>query len=371
MLNVLWVLTGWAIGWWLFGRPRRLPAARPAGGPLDLSIIIPARNESASLPRLLADLERARPYGCEVIVVDDSSTDDTLDIARSFEGVSVFPAGPAPQGWVGKSWACHVGSVAASSDTLLFLDADVRLEPGAIEALLRELALHGGLVSVEPFHAVERPYEEASALFGVVAFMGIGAGRASDTHGAFGPVMATSRSDYELVGGHESVRGEIVEDMALARRFAEHDRAVTVLTGGTELRFRMYPSGFRTLVEGWTKNFATGAGNTPVRRLAGIVVWLTAMGSAFTTLIGSFDSLAALAVAVALCAAFVLQLRSMFGRLGNFSLLSAVVFPLQLVVFFAVFFRSLWITLVRRTVRWRGRDVPVRRAPAASGEVVQ
>ena len=75
-------------------------------------------------------------------------------------------------------------------------------------------------------------------------------------------VMATGRSDYELVGGHESVGGEIVEDMALARRYAEHDRAVTVLTGGTELRFRMYPSGFRTLVEGWTKNFATGAGNT-------------------------------------------------------------------------------------------------------------
>ena len=101
------------------------------------------------------------------------------------------------------------------------------------------------------------------------------------------------------------------------------------------------------------------------------MVWLTAMGSAFTTLIGSFDSPAALAVASALCAAFVWQLRSMFGTLGNFSLLSAVVFPLQLVVFFAVFFRSLWVTLVRRRVRWRGRDVPVRRAPAASGEVMQ
>jgi 4,4'-diaponeurosporenoate glycosyltransferase len=156
--------------------------------------------------------------------------------------------------------------------------------------------------------------------------------------------------------------------MALARRFTEHDRAVTVLTGGPDLRFRMYPSGFGALVEGWTKNFATGAGNTPIRRLAGIVLWLTAMGSAFTTLLGSFGSVVALAVSVALCAAFALQLRSMFARLGNFSGLSAVLFPIQLAVFFFVFFRSLWFTLVLRRVRWRGRDVPIRAvAPSPRG----
>ena len=310
-----------------------------------------------------------RPHGCEVIVVDDSSSDDTFAIARGFDGVSAFPAGLTPEGWLGKSWACHVGAVAASSETLLFLDADVRLEPGAIEALLHELSLRGGLVSVEPYHHVERPYEEGSALFGVVSFMGIAAGRDGHTEGAFGPVMATNRADYELVGGHRSVRGEVVEDMALARRYSDHDRSVTVLTGGHDLRFRMYPSGFTSLVEGWTKNFATGAGSTPVRRLAGIVIWLTAMGSAFTTLLGSFDSLPALAISAALCVAFALQLRSMFARLGNFSVLAAALFPLQLALFFAVFFRSLWFTVVRRKVRWRGREVPIGAAAVRSSEV--
>lgn len=359
MLNVLWVLGGWAIGWWLFGRPRQLAEARPTDGSVDLSIIIPARNESASLPNLLADLERARPTGCEVIVVDDSSSDDTLAIARGFDGVSAFPAGLTPDGWLGKSWACHVGAVAANSETLVFLDADVRLEPGAIEALLGELALRGGLVSVEPYHSTERPYEDASALFGVVSFMGIGVGSAEGAEGAFGPVMATSRTDYDLVGGHRSVRTEVVEDMALARRYSGHDRSVTVLTGGPQLRFRMYPSGVSSLIEGWTKNFATGAGGTPARRLAGIVAWLTAMGSAFTMLLGSLGDVSALALSLVLCAVFAFQLRSMFARIGNFSLLAAVLFPLQLAVFFAVFFRSLWFTVVRGKVRWRGREIPL------------
>lgn len=368
MLNVLWVLAGWAIGWWLFGRPRRLRDDVPFPGAVDVSIIIPARNESASLPNLLSDLERVRPLGSEIIVVDDSSTDDTLAIARSFDGVSVFPAGLTPEGWLGKSWACHVGTVAANSETLLFLDADVRLDPGAIEAVLAELDLRGGLVSVEPFHCVDRPYEEASALFGIVSFMGVGAGRHDITDGAFGPVMATTRSDYELVGGHESVRSEIVEDMALARRFISHDRSVTVLTGGPKLRFRMYPSGFASLLEGWTKNFATGAGGTPVTRLAGIVVWLTAMGSAFMTLLGSIGDPSKMAIGLGLCGAFALQLRTMFSSLGNFSATAALLFPLQLIVFFAVFFRSLWQTTIRRQVRWRGRVIPLNAEPTPAPE---
>ncbi|MGI9578727.1 MAG: glycosyltransferase [Microthrixaceae bacterium] len=376
MLNVLWVLTGWAIGWWLFGRPNQLRVERPEDGVVqlgvaDLSIIIPARNESASLPNLLADLERARPIGSEVIVVDDSSSDDTLAIARGFEGVSTFSAGLTPPGWLGKAWACHVGAVASSGSTLLFLDADVRIEPGAIESVLHELDVRGGLVSVEPYHSVERPYEQVSALFGVVAFMGIGAGGPGPSTGAFGPVMATGRADYELVGGHRAVRSDVVEDMALARRFTEHDRSVTVLTGGPALRFRMYPSGFASLVEGWTKNFATGAGNTPIRRLLGAILWLIAMGSATMTLLGSFTDLAALAVSTGLYAAFAFQLRSMFARLGNFSALAAILFPLQLAVFFAVFFRSLWFTLVRRKVRWRGRDIPLNASATSSDEAVR
>jgi 4,4'-diaponeurosporenoate glycosyltransferase len=199
--------------------------------------------------------------------------------------------------------------------------------------------------------------------------MGIGAGsrRPGSVKGAFGPVIATSRADYEAAGGHESVRGEVVEDMALARAYASKGLPVGVLLGSRDLSFRMYPDGLRSLVEGWTKNLATGASRTPPLRLGGAVVWLTAMGSAFFTLVRGVGELAPTLTGPALCAAFALQLRLMFSRLGNFSVLAHLLFPIQLAVFFFVFFRSLWLTLFRRRVRWRGREVPIPTGRAVSG----
>jgi len=364
VLNIVWMLAGWLLGWWLFGRPTTLHVTRPLQGQparRRFSVIVPARNEEQSLPNLLAALEVARPAGAEVIVVDDGSTDDTLAVARSFDGVRVLSAGPAPEGWVGKPWACHVGAQASSSETFLFVDADVRVEPGALEAVVGELDERGGLVSVEPFHFVERTYERVSALLGTVSFMGIGAGATGEraTNGAFGPVMATSRADYEATGGHEAVRGEIVEDMALARAYESQGLPVKVLVGDRNLGFRMYPDGPRSLVEGWTKNLATGASHTPGFRLAGAVVWLTAMGSVVATFVRVAGQPAPTLAVLALYGAFAVQLRHMFSHLGNFGPLAYLLFPLQLLAFFAIFFRSLWFTLVRRRVRWRGREVPL------------
>ncbi len=371
MLDLLLVVIGWGLGWALFGHPRILTGKSPrtpepvsdiAG--TSVSIVIPARNESRSLPLLLDDLARARPAGSEVIVVDDESTDDTVSIAGRYDFVTVLDASDRPDGWVGKTWACHVGARAAASDTLCFIDADVRVEPGGLEALADELGTRGGLVSVHPWHDVEHPYEHASALFGVVSLMGIGAGRSGDAHGAFGPVLMTDRADYDLTGGHLAVRSEVVEDMALARRYQRADRSVSVFTGGRAIRYRMYPDGPASLVQGWTKNFASGASATGFVRLLAAAAWLAAMG---TTILMAADVLAGTRsglLVAALYVAFVVQMRSMFRATGRFSTGTALLYPLWLVVFLAVFFRSMWFTVVRREVQWRGRVVPIRSASA-------
>ena len=356
---------GWLLGWWAFGRVRSLrgggPGAARTGG---VTIVIPARNEELSLPNLLADLAVGRPAHSRVVVVDDHSTDRTADLAAAHDFVEVVPAPPLPAGWTGKSWACHTGASFATGESLVFLDADVRVRPGALDALLGDLEERGGLVSVQPWHRTERAYEQLSALFNTIAIMGAATGSPRRRCGAFGPVLATSIADYERIGGHESVRTEVVEDLAIAARYHEHGLGVHVALGRDEFQFRMYPAGVRQVVEGWTKNFASGASSTGPLRLLAIVVWVTALGSSSVTLIDAARGRASVGVALVLYTAFAAQLAVLFRRVGRFPITTALAYPGLVVFFVLVFVRSLWRTHVRRSVRWRDRQIELR-APAS------
>ena len=120
----------------------------------------------------------------------------------------------------------------------------------------------------------------------------------------------------------------------------------------------MYPGGLRQLTEGWTKNFAAGAGSTRLGRLAVIVLWVTCLGSATLALDDALRGDIALPVGLALYLAFAAQLMVMFRQVGNFSPLTALAFPIPLVFFGMVFCRSLWRTHVRHSVDLAGpRDL--------------
>jgi len=366
-LTVALCLLGWVLGWWALGRPRRVDGLDPTSVLPPLTIVVPARDEAASIGALLGDL-RADPAlrTARVVVVDDHSTDDTAAIAASFEGVEVIAAPALPVGWAGKPWACHCGVTATATDSapgdlIAFIDADVRVRPGAIPRLAADHATRGGLLSVQPRHDAQRWYEQLSAVFNVVVMMGVGTGDPSGATGAFGPLLLTSRSDYLSVGGHSAVRDQIVEDLALAASYRAADLPLAVLDGGSQVRFRMYPEGLGQLVEGWTKNFAVGAGATPPMRLVAIVVWITAAVSAalspFEVLRGTLTA----PTAWILYLLFAGQLFVMFRQVGRFRLATSVFFPIPLAFFLAVFLRSLWSTYVRRSVTWRGRSISTAR----------
>ncbi|HSH58329.1 MAG TPA: glycosyltransferase family 2 protein, partial [Acidimicrobiales bacterium] len=261
---------GWLAGTWLLWRvPRCRPLLddRASAGlePGGVSVVVPARDEEETLPRLLHSLRDEVPVASRVLVVDDHSSDATARVAAEGEA-TVVACDPLPRGWTGKSWACWTGVKSTNGAVLVFLDADTELEPGGLARVLAEHRRRGGLVSVQPFHRTERPYEAFSAFFNLVSMMGVEAftplsGRRSAT-GAFGPCLVCSREDYLCAGGHQAVAGEVVEDVALARQFAAAGLPVTCLGGEGTIRFRMYPGGPAHLVEGWTKNFAAGAAHT-------------------------------------------------------------------------------------------------------------
>lgn len=348
---------GWPAGLWLlWSLPRPRPAA-PSGDPARrISVVVPARDEAASLPALLDAL--AGTDGAQVVVVDDHSTDGTAAVAAA-SGAIVVAAPPLPAGWTGKCWACWTGAGATTGDTLVFLDADTEPAPGGLDRILAEHRRRGGLVSVQPYHRTERPYEALSAYFNVVPWMGLGAatptaGRRSPP-GAFGPCLVTARADYERTGGHEAVRGEVVEDVALAARYRDAGLPVTALAGKGTVAFRMYRGGIAQLVEGWTKNMAGGAAASRPGALALAVLWIA--GGIVATIGPVVDPGPA---AVAAYGAYAAQLAWMLARLGRFPWWTAVVFPVPLAFFLAVFTRSLVRTHLRGEVRWRGRTIPTR-----------
>ncbi len=353
-------------GAWSFCRPRRLLEGRQASGAVNVSIVIPARNEEANLPRLLASLAASAVAPGEVIVVDDGSTDDTAAVAAGF-GVIVVVAPPPPVGWVGKTWACHLGSQQARLPVLLFLDADTWLAPGALGAIVAQHNRSHGLLSVQPHHHVRRAYERLSAVFNLVSLMGSGAFGvriARPMRVAFGPCLVTSTADYARVGGHEGVRNEVVEDMALAVSYADASLPVTCLLGGDLVGFRMYPTGLRSLVQGWTKNISSGAARAPVASVLPAVVWVAAASavstSFFVGLVGwASGSDPPLAAAVAWVVVTV-HIATMLRRVGSFGAVTAILFCIPVAFFIVVFVRSMVVTALRRPVQWRGRDVLAR-----------
>jgi 4,4'-diaponeurosporenoate glycosyltransferase len=337
--------------------PQLVAGATPHSG--DVTLVIPARDESGNLPVLLASIASQTQRPRQVLVVDDDSHDDTAAIART-HGADVVASGGPPEGWLGKPWACHLGTEVATGRHLVFLDADVRLAPDALGRLLATQAgiAPDGLLSVQPFHEVERPYESLSAISNLVTVLASGMGvpgqRVSDV--AFGPCLVTTRDALAAVGGWAAVRGEIVEDVALAGAYRAVGRPVRCVAGAGAVRFRMYPDGLGSLIEGWTKNLAAGAARSALLPTIGAVLWVCAAMSVIwqaLTVPGPLVGLAWVLMAS--------HLWLMLRRLGSFPWITAAVFPVPVLAFTALFARSLALRALRRPVRWRGRRIDLRR----------
>lgn len=338
---LIW-LAGHVAGWWLARRLPRFRAAADAGR-APVSVVVPARNEEGNVAACVASLH-ARADD-EVLVVDDESQDATASVARA-AGAMVLPAGPRPEGWLGKPWACHRGVAAASHDVVVMVDADVRLSPGALDALA--IAARGNphrLTSVQPWHAVERPGEHASMLFNLLAIMAARPfGRRQPL--AFGPVLACTRDRYLELGGHghPSVRGALVEDLAIGRLFGD---VASHVAEPASVRYRMYPDGVAGVVRGFTRSIGAGLGRTDPLVTALAVAWCASLGG------GLF-------VSPWLWVPSALQVLVLSRRAGRYGPVGAALYPLHLAFFTAMVLRSTALRALGGSVDWRGRRVPVR-----------
>ncbi|MHA6482210.1 glycosyltransferase [Paenibacillus sp. strain BS8-2] len=345
-------------GFLLFRRNTVAPGPESFAAAGKVSIIIPARNEESNLPYLLGSLQLQSIQGLDIIVVDDQSEDGTQAIAKSF-GVRVIESQPLPVGWTGKNWAVTSGFAAADGDILVFLDADVRLAQDALLSLLAARERRGGVLSVVPFHHTERWYERLALipnLLGLFAFTSP-MERSNPAQGLYGACIVTTREDYVKSGGHEGVKGELLDDLNLGAKFREAGISVHNYIGYGLVSFRMYPGGIRSEVEGFSKGAVLSTGKLSRWTTLFVAIWLVGLIAAesFPFFLGT-DWAAPLVAAYVMYTVqiyYFVRYTGWFGRwLPAFHLISMLFF------LYVMAYSGFQVAVYGR-VAWKGRQVKV------------
>lgn len=237
-------------------------------GPL-VSVIVPARNEAATIATVITSVLATSYRNAELIVVDDRSTDATAELvrrlARDDPRLRLISGSELPPGWYGKPWACHQGALGATGDILLFTDADTRHAPALLGHAVSTLRATGAdLLTVAPEQQC-LSFWERCVMPQVWLLLGLRyhpdtvnhARRASEVI-ANGQFIMIPRPTYEAMGTHAAVRGEVAEDLALAQHYWSAGKRLHFAFAERLMTTRMY-SDLPEIIEGWAKNIYLGS----------------------------------------------------------------------------------------------------------------
>ena len=336
-----------------------------------VSVMVPARNEAAAIEPCVRAILASRDVELEVVVLDDASTDGTDSIVRQLAEqdarVRLIRGRPLPSGWCGKQHACAQLAEAATHETWVFLDTDVRLSPDAVRRCVAFLdASRASLVSGFP-RQVTGSFLEWMLLplihFVLLGFLPIARSRMDNSPGlaaGCGQLFITRRGDYLRAGGHTAIRASLHDGIKLPRAFRRAGLRTDIFDATDIASCRMYTRSL-DVWKGLSKNATEGIGSPATIvpftiLLAGgqmlpwvLVAWGLATG---------WQGWPAWTVAAAVIAVALSSLPRILAA-GRFrqSVTSALAHPLGILVFLAI----QWVALGRRLLglqtSWRGRSL--------------
>jgi glycosyltransferase involved in cell wall biosynthesis len=340
---------------------------------LELTVIVPARNEEDSLGACLESLvqqseeifELGRDW--ELVVVDDHSTDRTAEIARSFAGVTVIAANKLEPGWTGKTNALWTAAKRARGRWLLFTDADTLHEPGDLRRALHEAAHHKvGMLSYSPRQIV-RGLAQRTLMPLVYCELALAypTAKVCDPQAriaaANGQFILVEREAYRRLGGHASVADKVLEDVELAFLAKRRKVGLRFRYADDAVATHMYRS-TAAMIEGWTKNLASLFDNTLMLAMWRALDFVLLVGLPVLT----FElwnarlfahSLQWLGAGWVLALLWVRTLFRFYHRVAksNFSFVDCALSPLGLPLFVALLYRSWFQHKIVKQVSWKGR----------------
>jgi len=337
--------------------PRLYPMTS-ADTPL-VSILIPARNEAAVIGQTVTHLLQQTYPNFELLVLDDQSKDGTSAVALKAGAndprLQILSGFHMTIGWTGKNHACHVLSQHAKGDILIFTDADTQWQPAALAALIGQMQQHNAdLLSVWPTQVTETWAERLVVpliMLAIVGYLPLVMTHYSPFAlfaAANGQCMAWRRAAYQRVGGHESVKASVLEDVLLARRAKQHGLSLRLCDGANLILCRMY-SDWPSVRDGFAKNILAGYGSAGALVVATIFHWAIFLVP-WMLLFTPYSAWGAILIAMGVL------LRAMTAISSRQRLIDALLLPISVLLMTVIAFQALrWHST--GGPRWKGRII--------------
>ncbi len=344
---------------------------------IELTVIIPARNEEDSIAYCLLSLisqseevfELGRDW--ELIVVDDHSTDKTAEVARGFAGVTVMEADKLEPGWTGKANAIWTAAKHARGRRLLFTDADTVHEPGDLHRAIHEAQRYKvGMLSYSPRQIVHGLAQRSlmPLVFAELA-LAYPPAKVSDPNNriaaANGQFLLVEREAYRRIGGHASVAEEVLEDVELAYLAKRRKVGLRFRYADDAVATRMYRT-TAAMVEGWTKNLALLFHNTLATAmwraldLALLVILPILMIKLWSARL-DVNSLAWLGAGWLFALLWLRTIFRFYARVAksHFPIVDCILAPFGLPLLVVLLYRSWFQHRILKQVSWKGRSYKV------------
>ncbi|MEE4310848.1 MAG: glycosyltransferase [candidate division KSB1 bacterium] len=339
---------------------RKKPDSHPS-----VSILVPARNEENNIAECLDGLLSQDYPNFNITVLDDHSEDDTAAIVKKYvqenDRVQYIQGEQLPQEWTGKNWACHQLGRKASGEILVFTDADNRHAPYALSNTVAYMEqYHLGMISAFPEQETVTLAEKLIVpimdlfVYGTLPLWATYYSSHASLAAANGQWICFTRKAYETLGGHETVKMELVEDTQLSRIAKKRGIRTLTVAGTGAVYCRMYQN-VNEVWEGFSKNFYGLTGYNPFVFTLIISIMLAGFVSPYLLwIVPGLTKLALVGVGMNVLIRLLIS-----AKYKHPILTSVVLHPVG--VLFAVFigFNSM-LSIKRGRIQWKGRVISLR-----------